>query len=146
MASSVIVAPRCIVNARASTNQSVSGSPGNATVVFGSITVDTLGVFASNTFTTPRNGVYEIAATVRIQNNGATPGYFRVGAFVNGGNEKHLSVSLLAAGDIRSFSGSLIMSLNQGDALDIRLSNYGSGLACQIQSEGDITNILVKLL
>jgi hypothetical protein len=146
MASSVIVAPRCIVSARASTNQSVSGSPGNAIAVFSSVAVDTLGVFANNTFTTPRNGIYEIMATVRMQNNGATLGYFRVGAFINGGSEKHLSVGLLAAADIRSFSGSLIMPLNQGDALDIRLSNYGSGLAYQVQNEGDITNILVKLL
>ncbi len=144
--SQIAASEKVFVEVENSAGTALSGSDATNVLTYPTKIRDTHGAFTSNTtFTTPRPGVYEIAAYMSLVSMAATTRII-VTLRKNGSNYRRLNLTRNntgAAASLPNTSMTTSLFLNAGDTLDI-IAQYDDASSRSLESNGTVNYLTIS--
>ena len=133
------------VHVKPSTAQQNVAVNAGVTVVFGTEVFDRNGDFASNTFTAPVTGLYQVNVTLEIENtDGAGDTYFAIDVIASNRSQRTTIDynSIQNDSTIRSCTGSVLMDMDASDTITIQWYQSGGTAQADISAQSSLSIFL----
>ena len=133
------------IHVKPSTSQQDVAVNAGVTIVFGTEVFDRNGDFASNTFTAPVTGLYQVNVTLEIENtDGAGDTYFAIDVIASNRTQRTTIDynSIQNDSTIRSCTGSVLMDMDASDTITIQWYQSNGTAQADISAQSSLSIFL----